>query len=91
MLNIVTGPEDYPAAILIRGVGKFNGPGKLTKALKVNRVFNNLVVGKPSRLWFEDRGKKVLPGMLKKSPRIGVDYAGPVWSKKLYRYTLVNR
>ena len=27
MLNIVTGPRDYPAAILIRGAGDLNGPG----------------------------------------------------------------
>ncbi len=33
MLNIVTGPKEYPAAILIRSAGEYSGPGRLTKAL----------------------------------------------------------
>src|SRR3989338_10263905 len=36
MLNIVTGPKDYPAAILIRGVVDASGPGRLTKFFKIN-------------------------------------------------------
>src|SRR3989344_4993889 len=31
MLNIVTGPKDYPAAILIRGVEGISGPARITK------------------------------------------------------------
>ena len=41
MLNIVTGPKDYPAAVLIRGVEGLRGPGTLTKALRVDRTLNN--------------------------------------------------
>ena len=36
MLNIVTSPKNYPAAILIRGLEGASGPGKLTKKLKIN-------------------------------------------------------
>jgi DNA-3-methyladenine glycosylase len=32
MLNVVTGPIGYPAAVLIRGVETLAGPGSLTKA-----------------------------------------------------------
>ena len=39
MLNITTGPKDYPAAILIRSAGKIVGPGKLTQFLKINKSF----------------------------------------------------
>jgi len=88
MLNIVTGPKDYPAALLIRGAGDLNGPGKLTRGLGINKRFNGKLVVPETKLWFEDQGVKVKPRSIILSPRIGVDYAGPVWSKKLYRYNL---
>lgn len=86
MLNIVTGPKDYPAAILIRGVESFGGPGKLTKALGVTKKLNNQIAGKKTGLYIEDRGIKIPQNKIKKSARIGVNYAGPVWSKKEYRF-----
>src|ERR1043165_9963484 len=33
MLNLVVGPENWPAAVLIRGVEGAIGPGRVTKAL----------------------------------------------------------
>jgi DNA-3-methyladenine glycosylase len=113
MLNIVTGPKDYPAAILLRGAsfllpkegsgggfspllskeglgGGLGGPGKLTKFLKVDRRFNHLPADKKTGLWFEDRGTRITGKMIKRTPRIGVAYAGPIWSKKKYRFLLTN-
>ncbi len=45
MFNIVTGVKNSPEAVLVRGVEGFNGPGKLTKALKIDKTLNgeNLV------------------------------------------------
>ncbi len=87
MLNIVTGPKDYPAAILIRGAGELAGPGKLTKTLGITKAFNRQAALPKTGLWIEDRG--AIPGMrIRKTPRIGVAYAGPVWSKKPYRFLL---
>src|SRR5688572_8352248 len=40
MLNLVTGPEDWPAAVLIRGVEGITGPGRVTKALGIGRGLN---------------------------------------------------
>src|SRR5947207_2134096 len=37
MLNLVTGPADYPAAILIRGLETVRGPGRVTKQLGIGR------------------------------------------------------
>jgi len=88
MLNITTGAKDYPAAVLIRGVEDINGPGRLTKSLKIKRVLNGKKVACESGFWIEDRGEKILKNRIKKTPRIGVDYAGPVWSKKQYRFVL---
>jgi len=87
MLNIVTGPRDYPAAVLIRGVDGSNGPGKLTTLYGVNSRFNGLESKKKLGLYIEDRGVVVKSSQIKKSPRIGVDYAGTIWSKKEYRFS----
>src|SRR6185295_19656356 len=40
MLNLVVGPADWPAAVLIRGVDGAIGPGRVTKALGVDRKLN---------------------------------------------------
>jgi DNA-3-methyladenine glycosylase len=88
MLNIVTGPEDYPAAILVRAAGPYNGPAKLTKFLKIDKSLNGREATPENGLWIEDRGFHPSRKKIKRSPRIGVDYAGPVWSKKKYRFTL---
>jgi DNA-3-methyladenine glycosylase len=92
MLNIVTREYGYPAAVLIRGVAlentPINGPGKVTKFLNIARGLNGKAAEKSNDLWFEDRGVKVLK--FKKLPRIGVTYAGPVWSVKKLRFVLEN-
>jgi DNA-3-methyladenine glycosylase len=88
MLNIVTGPKDYPAAVLIRGVEGVNGPGRLTKRLKIKRKLNGEKAIRKSGLWIEDRGEEIPKKRIKKTPRIGVNYAGPVWSRKHYRFVL---
>ncbi len=84
MLNIVTEKEDIPQAILIRGAGEFNGPGKLTKALKINKDFNTLNIADCDGLFLEDDGYK--PKLIPSS-RIGIDYAGEEWASKLWRWT----
>ncbi|PIR04872.1 MAG: 3-methyladenine DNA glycosylase [Candidatus Liptonbacteria bacterium CG11_big_fil_rev_8_21_14_0_20_35_14] len=89
MLNLVTGPKDYPAAILIRGIEvkgkKINGPGKITKFLEIEREFNNLEASKKNNLWLEDLGFKAQN--ILKTPRIGVDYAKES-KDELYRFVL---
>lgn len=88
MLNIVTGPKEYPAAILIRGIKGINGPARITKLLKIDKKLNGKSATRLNGLWLEDRGLKIKNLQIKKGPRIGVDYAGPVWSKKAYRFYL---
>lgn len=85
MLNIVTGAEDYPSAILIRGAGTFNGPGKLTRELGIDKSFYGLAATPKNGLWIEDRGVR-LAGGLQKTPRIGVKYAGEEWAAKKWRF-----
>ena len=88
MLNITTREKGYPAAVLIRGVEGFAGPARLTKFLKIGKYFNGKKAEKESMLWIEDRGVYVKEKDVKKTPRIGISYAGLVWSKKHYRFLL---
>ncbi|NCN52555.1 DNA-3-methyladenine glycosylase [Candidatus Parcubacteria bacterium] len=88
MLNVVTGVKDYPAAVLIRGAGKYDGPGKLTKALKVTRDFDNLPLGKKSGIWIEG-GEPIPESRVSMTPRIGVSYAG-AWADKKLRFVLTK-
>ncbi|MBE2216011.1 MAG: DNA-3-methyladenine glycosylase [Opitutaceae bacterium] len=88
MLNLVTGPADYPAAVLIRGVEGIEGPGRLTRALRIDRRFNHLPATRTTGLWIEERDVPVESGDVAATPRIGVDYAGPEWSGKPWRFVL---
>jgi len=106
MLNIVTGKKNYPAAVLIRGAEEIineqrtsyehtnrrtlDGPGKLTKFLKIDKKLNDAVASRRAGLWFEDRGVKIEKKNIKRTPRIGVHYAGN-WAKKLFRFVLVRK
>ncbi len=86
MLNVVVGKKDYPAAVLIRGVDKAVGPGRVTKFLKTDKELNGKSAILKSDLWFEDRGVKIPKNKIIRTPRIGVDYAGPIWSMKKFRF-----
>ena len=128
-LNIVTEKEGYPAAVLIRAVGRgpayrvpkeclgahsgtphtsgtqpqsfraagvpsrvtptslnLNGPGKLCRGLEIDRGLDGVDVCKSKELWLQDGGK-IEKIKIKKSKRIGVDYAGK-WKDKLWRFYL---
>jgi DNA-3-methyladenine glycosylase len=85
MLNIVTGPADFPEAVLIRGVEGYDGPGKLTRALAVDKSLNGENLAASKDLWLEDDG---FVCRTKASPRIGVDYASEKDRKRLWRFTL---
>lgn len=90
MLNIVTGEEDHPSAILIRGVRGIKGPGRVTKNLGINNKLNGAPAVPLSGLWIEDRGAQVDPKSIKKGPRIGIDYAGPFWKKRKWRFYITD-
>ncbi len=88
MLNVVAGPKGYPAAVLLRGCEHFAGPGRLSKGLGLNGVFNGLPAKRDCGLWIESGERQ--PGEIFSGPRIGVDYAGPEWSAKPYRFWFSN-
>jgi DNA-3-methyladenine glycosylase len=63
-----------------------SGPGKLTKALGIDRKWNGkCLVG--NEIWLEDLGKKISAAKIVRGPRIGIDYAGDDASLP-WRFTL---
>jgi len=58
MLNVVTGPAGYPAAVLIRGAGELSGPGKLARGLVIDGALNGRCAAPQSGLWFERVGAR---------------------------------
>lgn len=83
MLNIVTGAESDPQAVLIRGFENCTGPGRVTKLLGIDRSFYEEDLTTSSRIWIEDPGIKPV---YKTGPRIGINYAGEPWKSKPWRY-----
>jgi DNA-3-methyladenine glycosylase len=90
-LNVVTEREEFPSAILIRAIeidGELiDGPGRLCRALEIDRGLNRADLTEGESLWFEDRGAVLKRAELEAHTRIGVDYAG-AWAKKLWRFRL---
>lgn len=89
LANIVTGREGYPAAVLIRGVESITGPARVAKYFKIGKPQNGKPATHNAGLWIEDRGVKIPPAHVRRAARIGVVYAGPVWAKKRYRFSIV--
>ncbi len=90
-LNVVTEREEFPAAVLIRAIeidGELiEGPGRLCRALQIDRCLNRVDLTAGESIWFEDRGVVVEKGDVESHPRVGVDYAGE-WAKKPWRFRL---
>ena len=73
LLNVVTGPKEYPEAVLIRGVEGAIGPGRVTKFLQIDRALNREPLVTSRQLWIEDDGTR--QPRFKSTPRIGIAYA----------------
>ena len=90
-LNVVTEEEEFPSAVLIRAIeidGELiDGPGRLCRALEIDRGLNRADLTEGESLWFEDRGVLIKRGDVGAHPRVGVDYAGE-WAQKPWRFRL---
>lgn len=84
MLNIVTGNENDPQAILIRGVENVSGPGRVTRRLQIDKSFDGEII--PSeRIWLASDDAP-LP-LYTTTPRIGIGYAEE-WKDVLWRFVV---
>ena len=87
MLNIVTGVEGFPEAVLIRGVEGLIGPGRLTKALKIDKTLNGEDLISSEELWIEDDG--YIPNY-NTTPRVGINYATEEYKNIQWRFVVNN-
>jgi DNA-3-methyladenine glycosylase len=85
MLNFVTGKTGPPQAALIRGLKGFDGPGKLTNHLAIDKSFYGEDLSKSERLFVITGIEKV---SYKTTARIGIDYAGEIWKNKPWRFVM---
>lgn len=94
MLNFSTAGKDIPEGILIRGIladpnGErklLAGPGRVTKYLKIDKKLDGVDVTDSKQIWLEDRGVRIPARSIKRGPRIGVDFAGPYWAARPWRF-----
>ena len=85
MLNVVTGNENHPQAVLIRGIDTIKGSGKVGRELKIDKTIygENLITS--TKIWIED-AEEIID--FQTAPRIGIDYAGDEWKNKPWRFIL---
>ena len=102
MLNFTTMPENFPAAVLIRGIinpeisvngndfipfhTKTDGPGKLTRVFQIDKSLNTRPIHFQTGLWVEE-GNWERNFEIVQTPRIGIDYAG-AWKNKPWRFLI---
>ena len=87
LINVVSGPKDFPEAVLLRGIEGYYGPGRLTKALCIDRSLNGISFITSDEIWIEDDGTKV---EYTSGKRIGIDYATEEYRNVLWRFTLIK-
>jgi DNA-3-methyladenine glycosylase len=86
MLNLVTGPVDYPAAVLIRGLTGTRGPGRATRALGIGRAYHGKPAAPHTGLWLQ--AETTPPAAeISVGPRVGIAYAGEPWVSRPWRFT----
>lgn len=85
LLNVITGKKEQPQAVLIRATNEYDGPGKLTKALNIDKSLNGISLTNSDKLWFEDDG---FVAEYIKAPRVGIDYASEPYKSIPWRFIL---
>ena len=95
MFNVVSGLEGEAGAVLIRAMAPLHGlpddvtvgrgPGKVTRALRLDRSLTGRRLDDDDEL-FIAAGAGV--GAIAAGPRIGVDYAGASWSRRRLRVAI---
>ncbi len=84
LLNVVSGVEDNPEAVLICGLDEIRGSGRVGRELKIDKSFYGEDLHTSKRIWIEN-GEELSDFMAK--PRVGVDYAEE-WKDKLWRFEI---
>ena len=84
LLNIVTGEENQPEAVLIRACLDADGPGKLTKRLGITGILNRESLTGDT-LWIADDG---FTCSVLTAKRVGIGYASQADQDRLWRFIM---
>jgi DNA-3-methyladenine glycosylase len=85
MMNVVTGTEGVPQAVLFRGLREISGPGRLTRLIGVDGSYYGEDLVHSGRIWIEWAG--TIPSHTS-GPRVGIDYAGAPWKDMPWRFLM---
>ncbi len=83
MFNIVASQAGSPQAVLIRSLKDINGPGRLSKELKLDKSFYGESLIESNRIWLE---KGINIDKIRKGRRVGIEYAGEYWKNVEWRF-----
>lgn len=94
LLNFSTAGAGKPEGVLIRAVLIVDGdepeavigPGRVTRALHIDKRLDGVDVVGSKELWLEDRGVRIPARRINTGPRIGVEYAGSYWAARPWRF-----
>ncbi len=91
-LNIVTESHGTPAAVLIRGVQRISGPGKVCRELGITAALYGKPAARSSGLWIEDRksGNRNQELTIKRTARINAG-GDEKAKKRLWRFVLAPK
>ncbi len=98
LLNFSTAGRGRPEGVLIRGImigpaGERRlvaGPGRVTQHLKIDKKLDGADVTVSREMWIEDRGVHLPGKRITRGPRVGVDYAGPYWAARPWRFRIAK-
>lgn len=85
LMNVVTGLEGDPQAVLIRACLEAPGPGKLTKALGITGEYNRKSILHTPDLWIGDDGFRCT---VEAKTRVGIGYASEEDQARLWRFVM---
>ena len=85
LMNIVTGEEEQPEAVLIRACAEAPGPGRLTKALGIDGSFNGQSICDNPAVYLEDDGVRC---QITTGKRVGIGYASQEDQDRLWRFIM---
>lgn len=98
MLNLSAAGAEIPEGILVRGVllhadeasdhahEWIEGPGRVCRRLQVDGSLSGVDTVASHVLWLEDHGHRFPASRILRGPRVGIDYAGPHWAARPWRY-----
>lgn len=86
LLNVVTGEEGEPQAVLIRACVDAQGPGKLTRKMQIDKFFHKQdITDSDCDLWIEDDGTRP---EIQTDKRVGIGYASQEDQDRLWRFQI---